>query len=88
MIAPAALNPYCRSLCTMVLRTVFMIMMSALVASAATTEPPAFSIVYPKPNSVVGSKVNLVLDPAYLACSTTAETLAIDGAASAAKDLL
>ena len=64
MIAPAALNPYCRSLCTMVLGTVFMIMMSALVASAATTEPPAFSIVYPKPNSVVGSKVNLVLDPA------------------------
>jgi predicted CXXCH cytochrome family protein len=48
----------------MVLRTVFMLMMSALVASAATTDPPALSIVYPKPNSVVGNKVNLVLDPA------------------------
>jgi len=48
----------------MVLRTVFMIMMSTLVASAATTEPPALSILYPKPNSVVGNKVNLVLDPA------------------------
>lgn len=48
----------------MVLRTVFMIMMSTLVATAATAEPPTLSVVYPKPNSVVGSKVNLVLDPA------------------------
>jgi predicted CXXCH cytochrome family protein len=41
-----------------------MIMMSTLAASAATAEPPALLIVYPKPNSVVGNKVNLVLDPA------------------------
>jgi predicted CXXCH cytochrome family protein len=48
----------------MVLRTVIMILMSTLVASAAAAGPPTLSIVYPKPNSVVGGKVNLVLDPA------------------------
>ncbi len=48
----------------MVLRTLFMFIMSALVASAATAEPSALSVIYPKPNSVVGNKVNLVLDPA------------------------
>ena len=66
----------------MVLRTVFMIMMSTLVASAATTEPPALSIVYPKPNAVVGSKVNLVLDPASDWSALPYFQAVINGAAS------
>ncbi len=48
----------------MVLRTAFLIILNALVASAAMAETPALSIVFPKPNTVVGNKVNLVIDPA------------------------
>lgn len=61
MIAPTALNPAWRGL---VLRTVFMVMLSMMAASSATAEPPSLSVVYPKPNSVVGNKINVVLDPA------------------------
>jgi predicted CXXCH cytochrome family protein len=48
----------------MVFRIVFLIMVSMPAVSPATAEPAALSVIYPKPNSVVGNKVNVVLDPA------------------------